>query len=43
MCSYLNLKPMKIKTMKKNKKGTHSERRIHTNLEHILDNIHFKE
>ena len=30
--------------MKKNKKGNHSERSIHLNLEHILDNIqHFGE
>lgn len=29
MCSYLDLKRIKIKAMKKNKKGNHSERSIH--------------
>lgn len=40
MRSYLDLKQTKIKAMKKNKKGNHSKRSIHLNLEHILDNIH---
>lgn len=38
MCSYLDLKSIKIKGVKKNKKGNQNQRRTHLNQGHILDN-----